>query len=109
MPGLLRPRQRIRHAAVLGVDQADQPRLVHQRETQPRAHASGIAFRSADYWDLDAAFPDRPVWIERIDGHAYWGNSAALKTSGASSRRRSAGSRPSYIASMTCSGFRFPK
>ena len=31
--------------------------------------------------DLDAAFPTRPVWIERIDGHAYWGNSAALKTS----------------------------
>ena len=31
--------------------------------------------------DLDAAFPDRPVWIERIDGHAYWANGAALKAS----------------------------
>ena len=31
--------------------------------------------------DLDAAFPTRPVWIERIDGHAYWANSAALKAS----------------------------
>ena len=31
--------------------------------------------------DLDAAFPDRAVWIERIDGHAYWANSAALKAS----------------------------
>lgn len=29
--------------------------------------------------DLDAAFPDRPVWLERIDGHAGWANSAALK------------------------------
>jgi predicted amidohydrolase YtcJ len=29
--------------------------------------------------DLDAAFPDRPVWLERIDGHASWGNSAALR------------------------------
>ena len=31
--------------------------------------------------DLDAAFPDRAVWIERIDGHAYWANSAAMKAS----------------------------
>ena len=29
--------------------------------------------------DLDAAFPDRPVWLTRIDGHAGWGNSAALR------------------------------
>jgi predicted amidohydrolase YtcJ len=28
--------------------------------------------------DLDSAFPDRPVWLERIDGHAGWANSAAL-------------------------------
>lgn len=28
--------------------------------------------------DLDAAFPDRPVWLIRIDGHAGWANSAAL-------------------------------
>lgn len=27
---------------------------------------------------LDAAFPDQPVWLERIDGHAGWANSAAL-------------------------------
>ena len=30
--------------------------------------------------DLDAAFPDRPVWLERVDGHASWANSAALGT-----------------------------
>ncbi|MHA6203347.1 amidohydrolase [Dyella soli] len=29
--------------------------------------------------DLDAAFPDRPVLLERIDGHASWVNSAAMK------------------------------
>jgi predicted amidohydrolase YtcJ len=29
--------------------------------------------------DLDAAFPDRPVWLERVDGHAGWANSAAMK------------------------------
>jgi predicted amidohydrolase YtcJ len=31
--------------------------------------------------DLDAAFPDRPVLLERIDGHALWANTAALKLS----------------------------
>lgn len=29
--------------------------------------------------DLDAAFPDRPVVLERVDGHATWVNSAAIK------------------------------
>jgi len=29
--------------------------------------------------DLDAAFPERPVYLERIDGHAGWANSAALR------------------------------
>ncbi|MFT5571480.1 MAG: putative amidohydrolase YtcJ [Cryomorphaceae bacterium] len=28
--------------------------------------------------DLDKQFPDRPVWLERVDGHAMWGNSVAL-------------------------------
>ncbi len=28
--------------------------------------------------DLDSVFPDRPVWLRRIDGHAAWANSAAL-------------------------------
>ncbi len=27
---------------------------------------------------LDDAFPDRPVWLRRIDGHAAWANQAAL-------------------------------
>jgi len=29
--------------------------------------------------DLDGAFPDRPVWLYRIDGHAAWANSAAMR------------------------------
>ena len=29
--------------------------------------------------DLDAAFPDRPVFLERIDGHAAWVNTAAIE------------------------------
>jgi predicted amidohydrolase YtcJ len=29
--------------------------------------------------DLDVVFPDRPVWLERIDGHAGWANSAAMR------------------------------
>ncbi len=32
--------------------------------------------------DLDEAFPDRPVWLERIDGHASWANTAALEVVG---------------------------
>lgn len=28
--------------------------------------------------DLNAAFPDRPVWLERVDGHASWGNDKAM-------------------------------
>ena len=38
--------------------------------------------------DLDAAFPDRPVWLVRIDGHAGWGNSAALRAAEALDRAR---------------------
>lgn len=29
--------------------------------------------------DLDAAFPDRPVYLKRVDGHAGWANSAAMR------------------------------
>jgi predicted amidohydrolase YtcJ len=28
--------------------------------------------------DLDAAVPNRPVWLQRVDGHAGWANSAAM-------------------------------
>lgn len=32
--------------------------------------------------DLDAAHAARPVWLERVDGHAGWANSAAMKAAG---------------------------
>ena len=32
--------------------------------------------------DLDAVVGDRPVWLERVDGHAAVGNSAALRAAG---------------------------
>lgn len=35
------------------------------------------AFPSAA--ELDVAFPDRPVWLSRIDGHAGWANTAAMR------------------------------
>ncbi len=31
---------------------------------------------------LTQAFPDRPVWLRRVDGHAAWGNAALLRESG---------------------------
>jgi predicted amidohydrolase YtcJ len=32
--------------------------------------------------ELDAAVADRPVWLARVDGHAGWANSRALKLAG---------------------------
>ncbi|NNF58156.1 MAG: amidohydrolase [Rhodothermaceae bacterium] len=32
--------------------------------------------------DLDTVFPDRPVWLRRVDGHAGWVNAAALRVVG---------------------------
>ena len=40
-------------------------------------HWAGKQFPTAA--DLDGLFPDRPVFLERIDGHAVWVNSAAMK------------------------------
>src|SRR5690606_3695126 len=34
--------------------------------------------------DLDAAVPGRPVWLARVDGHAGWANSAAMRAAGIS-------------------------
>ena len=43
--------------------------------------------------DLDAVVADRPVWLERVDGHAAVANSAALRAAGitAATRRRPGG------------------
>ncbi|RYD16532.1 MAG: amidohydrolase [Lysobacteraceae bacterium] len=32
--------------------------------------------------ELDAVAGDRPVWLERVDGHAGWANSAAIQLAG---------------------------
>lgn len=34
---------------------------------------------------LDAAIPDRPVYLSRVDGHAAWVNSAAMRAAGLTS------------------------
>lgn len=34
--------------------------------------------------ELDAAVADRPVWLERVDGHAGWANSEAMRIAGVS-------------------------
>jgi predicted amidohydrolase YtcJ len=56
--------------------------------------------------DLDAVVRDRPVWLERVDGHAGWANSAAMKEAGITARTASpaggkiekgAGGQPSGI------------
>ena len=32
--------------------------------------------------ELDTVVPDRPVWLERVDGHAGWANTAAMTIAG---------------------------
>lgn len=36
--------------------------------------------------DIDAVVPDRPVWLGRVDGHAGWANSAAMREAGIDAR-----------------------
>jgi predicted amidohydrolase YtcJ len=38
--------------------------------------------------DLDAAVADRPVWLQRVDGHAGWANSAAIRVAGVTAATR---------------------
>ncbi len=55
--------------------------------------------------DLDDIVSDRPVWLERVDGHAGWANSAAMKAAGITATTKSppggrieiAGGKPSGI------------
>ena len=55
--------------------------------------------------EIDAAVADRPVWLERVDGHAGWANSAAMKAAGitaktaspAGGRIEAAGGAPSGV------------
>jgi predicted amidohydrolase YtcJ len=36
--------------------------------------------------ELDAAVPDRPVWLQRADSHASWANTLAITTAGVTAR-----------------------
>jgi predicted amidohydrolase YtcJ len=56
--------------------------------------------------ELDAVVKDRPVWLERVDGHAGWANSLAMKEAGVTAKTASpaggriekgAGGQPSGI------------
>jgi predicted amidohydrolase YtcJ len=38
--------------------------------------------RYPDRASLDALFPERPVFLRRVDGHAAWANTAALRAAG---------------------------
>ena len=49
--------------------------------------------------ELDAAVVDRPVWLQRVDGHAGWANSAALGAAGVSAATKDpAGGRIERLA-----------
>jgi predicted amidohydrolase YtcJ len=39
--------------------------------------------------DIDAVVPGRPVWLQRVDGHAGWANSAAMKEAGVTAASKS--------------------
>jgi predicted amidohydrolase YtcJ len=55
--------------------------------------------------DLDSIIADRPVWLERVDGHAGWANSRAMEIAGVTAvskaptggRIEMAGGKPSGI------------
>ncbi len=55
--------------------------------------------------DIDSVVPGRPVWLERVDGHAGWANSLAMKEAGVTAASKSppggrietAGRQPSGI------------
>jgi predicted amidohydrolase YtcJ len=36
--------------------------------------------------ELDSVISDRPVWLERVDGHAGWANSAAMAAAGVTAK-----------------------
>jgi predicted amidohydrolase YtcJ len=73
-----------------GVDRLDE---VARRVKQRIASTPGDFWITGRNWDqslwpggtfptaavLDAVAPDRPVWLRRVDGHAGWANSEALR------------------------------
>lgn len=45
-----------------------------------QTHWKGNRFPTAG--NLDAVITDRPIWLERVDGHAGWANSKAMEIAG---------------------------
>lgn len=39
--------------------------------------------------DLDAVIPDTPIWLTRVDGHAGWANSKAMRLAGVTAATKS--------------------
>jgi predicted amidohydrolase YtcJ len=60
-----------------GWDQNDWPDRTTSEKSDSGKAGSAKAFPTAA--DLDRAFPERPVWLERVDGHAGWANTAAMR------------------------------
>lgn len=62
-------------------------RLQQAADDQPDGWLIGRGWDQNDWADtrfptrdrLDQAFPERPVWLTRVDGHAGWANSAAMR------------------------------
>jgi predicted amidohydrolase YtcJ len=73
-----------------GTDEIIERLRAFERDLPPGAWLIGRGWDQNDWTDhafptaavLDAAFPERPVWLERIDGHAGWANSAAMRAVG---------------------------
>ncbi len=67
----------------------------YERQLAPGAWLTGGGWDQNDWpekqfptaADLDAAFPQRPVWLDRVDGHAGWANTAAMRAAAARSGR----------------------
>ncbi len=48
--------------------------------SQGQESARGAGPAMPTHTALSAAFPDRPAWLIRVDGHAGWANAAALRS-----------------------------
>ncbi|HYE96647.1 MAG TPA: amidohydrolase family protein, partial [Rubricoccaceae bacterium] len=54
--------------------------------------------------DLDAVFPDRPVYLRRVDGHAGWVNTAALRALGIAPETRAPEAPPGGAIEVDAAG-----
>lgn len=70
--------------------QAVERTLIYAKQNPSQTWFTGRGWNQVQ-WDkksfptkhsLDAAFPDKPVWLSRVDGHAGWANSKAMELAG---------------------------